>query len=264
MRCLTSISLVFLLLFQGGCAAKRVDSGAPDDGDGAPEAVEKGEVSGEDVTALPGDGPWSAKEYEQFRVYLLTHPDKLYPRIGDPDTEAAFYRFIDIPILADLPSPEASIDEKLGHNLRILSTVKDVFQTYFGVWMNTQSLYTELCHLFGALLNASSQQVGMAEEVLSQFSPEDPSYEVRMAGLSKMKDGSYNLLAGFLTAFGERDTQSPEDRLILATAFRDHAAPLMAFLKEGHRKEIETMLSRLYESETDAQVKAALDGYFGA
>lgn len=117
----------------------------------------------------------------------------------------------------------------------------------------------ELVELYGHLLRSTVVLLEVVEELRPLLDPDDPSYDVRLAGLEQMKGGLAMITAGTLESLQDHDSLTLEQQHILLGFMEETFPRIVPGLSAAGRMETLRELHRLGSDRAMAHAKPRLD-----
>lgn len=168
------------------------------------------------------DKPWSAADHvhaaEVLKEQATGHRDRL-PRYRGAKSGAVFAKLVE-PLPPDADQPLAA---RFAAHVQRGDAANQLSHLYAeNEWAPPTREWVEL---MGVALREAAILAPLADPFLASFGPEDPSRQVRLDGLAKMKRGYGMMMLGGLMVGG--DTRVPEE---IRIAMVDHVAAALPVL----------------------------------
>jgi hypothetical protein len=234
----TKICSLFLVLIVGISAH----------GDTVTDLIEKGCPS--------PDRQWQAKDYSAF-YELLEKRTLSLPRLNDEAGRAIISRLENVENLSFHHNHNLPLEARISDLLTLMDKSKSILARYLNAANSGEKVEKEVAHMIVFELAVASTAI----ELVDEFTPtirKDEKYEIRMAGLAKMKNGLTTVLDGAITSLSERTFYSDESIAKMAVGIRDYYPRFRSMLPETAKAEFRFRVASMLAKEKNSQLKQQL------
>jgi len=158
-----------------------------------------------------------------------------------------FYRNRSLPLEARFPQA-----------ITYFESTNQVLKLYLAAYFKKATGGAELVELLGAELRGAVVMLDLVDEFLPTVRKDDPSYEVRMAGLEKVKQGLATMVAGGLQTLTERDSYRTAERVRLIDYMNETLPAILPRLPAGARVETLVRLESMAKDDGLKDLQPAL------
>jgi hypothetical protein len=188
------------------------------------------------LLGFPSPGaPWSGAEYETA-ARLLSAKDTPIPVLDGSDGEQVFSRMVDLENVR-LARNASARGVRLNDSLLRQQAIGMIFKRYSAELLSGAPVRRELPRIISLMVHSA---VVLNEDVDS-FVPtfkHDDQFEVRMASVSRVKQGIEVICSAMEIGIGEESGFTPEDRLMLLSSMSECLPKFRTALTVGFRAEL--------------------------
>ena len=205
---------------------------------------------------VPSPGkPWTGADYQQAATVLGKEGVPL-PQLTDPEGAVLFGRIVAEENLDVFQDKAVSLQSKFPAYLQVQENANAILKLYLSAFNEGRiKSSTELTRLMVFMLHIGSIGSALITEFIPTI-PHDEKYEIRMAGLQKMKSGMTKMFAGLERSLGEKKVYSPADLSALLAAMKRELPVYRPMFEEGYADKLAEQL-RLHMSEFSSALDKA-------
>jgi hypothetical protein len=152
------------------------------------------------------DRDWTGEDMavaaSRLQQLAAGHPEQL-PHFRSHESGEMFARMVARENLASLRTRSLPLSVRLPQALQYLESSNTILKLYLAAFLAKQAGGDDLIELMGACLRVTQVNVELLDEFLPTLSPQDPKYQVRMAGLEQVRRGLASVVGGAITSLTE-------------------------------------------------------------
>lgn len=251
-----SFSLAFCLLLVAGCAENSSSSSKPeevvDEKSGTPAKIrdfcprdKSYDFLEYRIAGVPDEEVvWSGEEMVEAVRGLyslnLTNTERL-PRYESEMSGEVFSRLTASENLKMYQDQSLSLDQRLSDALKHLKSVNEIMELYVIAFEEQAVGDNEMIELFGAQLRVMTTTLDLLIEFLATIDKDDPTYDVRVQGMVRAKEGAYEMVETLLELLEDSQDYRPDVRKRLLGYMQDSLPlliPLLTQEQQAHLQEL--------------------------
>jgi hypothetical protein len=175
------------------------------------------------------------EDYRHFPRYKSKRSGDVFARLTSPQNLELF-RDRSLPL-------EARFPQVLNH----VQATNQIFKLYVSGFVKNEIADSELVELMAAQYRSSVVMLELVDEFLPTIKKDDPTYQVRMHGLEKVKLGLAGVVSGGLQTLTERENYRKSELVRLVGYMQESFPLLVPRLPPGARTETMQELERMQE-----------------
>jgi hypothetical protein len=186
------------------------------------------------------DRAWSGPDFTRAAEglsRLAAHNPRALPRYQSERSGAVFSRITSTQNFEIIVDPSLPISARMPTAMEQMQSLNSIMKTYLAIHAQGAISFSETVELLGASLRLIQRVIPMVEKFATTLYKNDPTYEVRLAGIEQMKVGFAQVVTGTIYTF-EDSSLSLEQRQRLLSYLSETLPQLIAFLPAGSRQEI--------------------------
>jgi hypothetical protein len=176
-----------------------------------------------------------------------TTPERL-PRFNSAQSGAIFSRITSPENMDIYRNKTLPLEARFPDFILYGSSLSTITKTYLATALEHKTTSDELIELTGANLRATQLQLDIVKEFLPTMSKQDPSYEVRLAGLRQMQDGLASVAVGSTIMLADEEKEygpTPDGRSRLLAHCRESLPAIAQHLRPATQRELELRLAQI-------------------
>lgn len=207
------------------------------------------------------DQRWGAAEMAQAAEVLtrISQADAgQLPRYQSPQSGALFARLTADENLAPYRDTSKPINDRMGAAIEMMQATNQVLKLYVAALYSQNVGDREIIELTGGILRISVMMTQLIDEFVPTLDPQDPTWDVRMQGLKRMKQGLSVIFLGNFKMLTEADLYRVSERKRLLGYMQQTYPVLYGALPEASRKQIFSQLETLRDDASLKELKPEL------
>jgi hypothetical protein len=203
--------------------------------------------SGEDMArAKKILGTVAQKGYQQLPRYKSTRSERVFSRLTSP-ANLVFYKSRDLPVSTRMVEANKYFEANNG-----------ILKVYFAGFLKDEVGDGEIIELLEMQLRTSVVLLELIDEFIPTLNKDDPSYQVRMQGLERVKKGLAGLIAANLQTLTERENYRKSELVRLVGYMKETFPVLVPQLPPGARLESLLRLDKIQDDSTMKDLQPGL------
>lgn len=150
------------------------------------------------------------------------------------------------------------LDERVEEAMGFMKAIKELFNLYTAAFSSKAVGDSEVVEQVGSLLRTTALMFELVDEFLPTLRKDDPTYEVRMEGLAKMKRGFADVITGSLVILTEKGLYRAAERVRLIGYMKEALPPIIPKLTPGSRAAVSARLARMDRGPALEELQPAL------
>jgi hypothetical protein len=126
-----------------------------------------------------------------------------------------------------------------------MESTNAITKLYLSAFLAKKVAGDDILELLGAVLRVSQVMLELTDEFVPTLSKDDPTYEVRMEGLDKMRRGLAMIVVGALVSLTEEQNYSIDSRLRFVKYCRETLSSMVPKLSAPSQAEVVQRLNDL-------------------
>lgn len=186
------------------------------------------------------DRTWAGNDMAKATAVLSRLAEENHrslPRFRSPRSGKYFARMISPDNLALAADQSLPLETRMPQAIAQLQAVTNFMRLYLAGFVKQDVRDCELVELMGASYRVSVVALGAVDEFLPTIRKDDPTYEVRMNGVKRMKGGLAEMVFGGLQTLTERESYRTSELLRLVAHMKKSFPEIVPRLPDSSRTE---------------------------
>jgi hypothetical protein len=201
------------------------------------------------------DREWSGDDMAKAEKVLTLLTQKGYrqlPRYKSERSGEMFARLTSSQNLRLFKNRTLPLDARFPQALRYYQASNQVSKLYLSGFLKKDVRDSELVEIMGSMFRSTVVIFDLVDEFLPTIKKDDPTYQVRMQGLDRMKGGLASIVAGGLLTLTEKEFYRRSELVRLVAYMQETFPRIVPRLPPGSRTET---LLRLEKMQKDPALK---------
>lgn len=194
------------------------------------------------------DREWAAEDMvraSEALAAIARADERQLPRYGSDRSGTTFRRITSAENLNLFLNRSLPIDARFQQSDSYFQSLNQIWKLYLAAYLRQAVSATELIELTGAEFRTVVVLLDLVDEFWPTVKADDPTYEVRLGGLEKLRQGLGKLFAGSVQVLAEKDQYSRSDRLRLIGYMKETFPAMAPRLPAASRQEALVRLEKL-------------------
>ncbi len=175
------------------------------------------------------DREWSGNDMVKAEKVLTSLAKKGYrhlPRYKSERSGEVFARLTSRQNLDLFRNRSVPLEGRMPQALNYIGANNQILKLYLSAFLKNDTTDSDIVELMAAQLRSMVVMLELVDELIPTIKKDDPSYQVRMQGLEKMKLGLASVVAGGLQTLTERESYRKSE-LVRLVGYMQESFPLM-------------------------------------